>query len=315
MKAVALLILLGALSGCTSLNIESFSTFEISDNTGVLTQSDGAIDFHGMPLKSGQIIVSDSNTALNLIVSLTDKQYHPYAHAGIISIERGKPYVYHAIAELRLLFKGSPTDLTKGFITRTPLITFLKGKTVVAVYNPLSAALGKSMADFAKRSHAEKLRYDALFDPTDRSKVYCSEFIVSAIEFGGGTPIPLRPRNRHPSIDTIYQWLSIETKAHYFVHDLVSNNDRVVLLSDSLTPGQVELYFTLREELHRRFTPDQKIGNIMSWTGYGVALRPQVTLFIQRGIDGDFRQATLGETQREWVMALADEVFGRAGGG
>jgi hypothetical protein len=262
-----------------------------------------------MVLLPGQIIVSDRNKALNLIVSLTDTEFHPYTHAGIISIEQGKPYVYHAIAQLRLLFNGSPTDLTKGVVKRTSLAMFLKDKTVAAIYNPTSVNVGKSMADFAVRSHREKLRYDPLFDPVDRSKVYCSEFIAIAIESAGGGVVPLRPRNRHSSINTIYEWLSITAKDHYFVNDLVSKNDRIALLSERLTRGQIDLYFALREELHRRFTPNQKIGNIMRWTGFGVAFLPQITSFMQRGIE-EGRVSFSDKERRDWVMSLANEVLG-----
>jgi hypothetical protein len=310
MKALGLLLLIAVLSGCASVKIDSFATLEITENANALTQTEGAVNYHGIPLESGQIIVSNSNTALNLIVTLTDDEYHPFAHAGIISIENNKPYVYHAIAKLRLLFNGSPTDLTKGVITRTPLGAFLKGKAVIEIYQPSSASLGEEMAAFAIRSHVERLPYDAVFDSVDRSRVYCSEFIVSAIESGGGTPVPLRPRSRHPSIDTIYQWLSIEATGHYFVHDLISNNKRVAHLSLDLTAKQTELFILLREELHRRFKPDQKIGYIMSWTGFGVALRPQVKLFIQRGLEQNFRNAFAGETLRDWVSALADDALG-----
>lgn len=312
MKLVMALMLACLLNGCSSMGGKSLSSLEVSDNPHVLAESSGGIDYLGVPLKSGQIIVSDSNTALNFTVTLTDTEYHPYTHAGIISVERGKPYVYHAIAQLRLLFNGSPTDLTKGAITRTSLNTFINDKAVVAIYNPQSEAIGRSISEFAIRSHAEKLRYDALFDAVDRSKVYCSEFIVSAIEDAGGNPIQLRARNKHRSIDTIYNWLSIEANAHYFVKDLVSQDNRVALLSASLRSDQISRYFALREELYRRFTPDQKLGNIMRWTGFGPAFRPQISLFIQRGIDESFRARHRGETLPEWVMALADEVLGTA---
>lgn len=314
MKAVVALFLAYALSGCASVSIESFSTFSVSADSNASAPVEGGIDFHGMPLMPGQIIVSDNNKAINLIVTLTDVDYHRFSHAGIISIEDGKPYVYQAVAELRLLFKGSPTDLTKGFIKRTPLMSFLKDVTVSAIYDPETVAMGQSMAEFAARSHAAKMQYDALFDASDRSKVYCSEFIVSAIESSGGAEIPLRARSRHPSIDIIYDWLSIEAKGHYFVTDLVANNHRAVLLSNKLSPSQIELYFLMREELHRRFSIDQKIGNIMSWTGFGVAFRPQIKAFIERGLNGEFREPGLGETDTEWVAALADEVLGKVWG-
>lgn len=310
MKTLSLILVVVMLSACGPTSIRSFSTVEVTTPTNVPGQLAGTIDFHGIPLRSGQIIVSNRNTALNLIVTLTDTEHQSYAHAGIISIEQGKPYVYHATVQLRLLFRSSPTDLTKGVIERWPLMKFLDETMVVAIYDPPSLAIGKSMSEYAIRSRKERLPYDPVFDEVDRSKVYCSEFVVSALEASGTRPIPVRPRRSHPSIDIIYEWLSIKAKGHYFVSDLVDENRLVALLSERLTRQQIDLYIGLRAELFRRFTPDQKIGNMISWTGFGVKLLPDVERFIQRGISGDFRAPRPGEAQQDWIMALADEVFG-----
>ena len=43
---------------------------------------------------------------------------------------------------------------------------------------------------------------------------------------------------------------------------------------------EVEAYFAAKRELHRRFTDDQKIGNIWSWSWRGLQLRPQVAAFL-----------------------------------
>ena len=309
-KFLGLLHLVLILSGCVSLNVASLSTLELSDSATVLSEAEGGINFQGVPLKSGQIIVSDNNAAMNLIVTFTDTEYHPFSHAGIISIEQGKPYVYQAAVQLKLLFRESATDLTTGSVMRISLAEFVNATTVAAIYNPSSAELGKSMVAFARHAYGKKLPYDAVFDPVDRSKVYCSEFIVSAMEFGHGQAVPLRLRNRHSSIDTLYEWLNIDTNRHYFVSDLVSNKNRVALLSTKLTARQIELHFALREELYRRFTADQKIGNILSWSTFGPVFRPQVASFIQRGLDQDFRKPFEGEATRNWVRALANQMFG-----
>lgn len=315
MKILSLILVAFSLSACGPTSMRSFATVEVTAPSLLPKQWGETIDFQGIPLRSGQIITSNSNTALNLIVTLTDTDHHPYAHAGIILIEQGKPYVYHAVARLRLLFNGSPTDITKGVIERWPLMEFLKNKMVVAIYDPPSPAIGKSMSEFAVRSRRERLAYDAVFDELDRSKVYCSEFIVSALEASGDRPVPVRPRSSHPSIDIIHEWLSIKAKGHYFVSDLVDDNRLVALLSERLTRQQIDVYIGLRAELFRRFTPDQKIGNMMSWTGFGVKLRPEIERFVQRGIDGEFRERGEGESQQDWIMALADEVFGPVAGG
>lgn len=311
MKVLSILFCTLVLAGCSTINPKSFSTFEISNPARSSNVQHNEINYHGVQLRSGQILVSNNTTPLNFFVTLTDQEYHPYSHAGIISIEEGKPYLYHATAQLRLLYRGSLTDKTKGTISRTPLDTYLKDETAVfAIYSLPSPKVEKSMADFAVKSYKEKLPYDSLFDETDSSKVYCSEFIVQAIISGGGAPPPLRPRSRHPSIDAVYEGLGIKSTQHYFVSDLIAGASRVALLSRTLTKQQIDLYFALREELHRRFTPDQKVGNIMSWTGLGLAFREPVLSYIERGTHQGFRKRRDDETPREWAAALADEVFG-----
>lgn len=310
MKTLSILLFALTLTGCSTINLNSFSTFEVSDHSGSPKTYRGEINYHGVPLRSGQILVSNNNTPLNFFLTLTDREYHPYAHAGIISIEQGQPYLYHAVAKLTLLARGTLTDKTKGTIARTPLHTYLKDKSVIAIYNLPFARVERPMVDFAMRSHREKLPYDSLFDETDSSKVYCSEFIVRAIESGGGTPVSLRPRSRHPSIDAIYDGLGIESVKHYFVSDIIADASRVALFSKTLSKEQIGLYFAVREELYRRFTPDQKVGNIMRWTGFGLAFREPVKLFMERGVKQDFREQRDDETLREWVAALADEVLG-----
>lgn len=310
MKALSLLFFMLLLTGCSTINPNTFSTFEASDRSDSLKTSRDKINYHGVPLRSGQILVSSGFTPLNFLLSLTDTEFYPYTHAGIISIEQGEPYLYHAIAEVRPLARGSIMDKTKGKIARISLSKYLNDKTVVAIYSLSSPELGKSMADFAIKSYKDGLPYDALFDETDRTKVYCTEFIVQAIESSGGKPIFLRPRSRHPSIDAIYSGLGIKSIKHYFVRDILTDASPVALFSKTLTREQIDLYFALREELYRRFTPDQKMGNIMSWTGLGFAFREPVTVFVDRGLKQDFRKRRYDETWREWVSALANEVFG-----
>lgn len=314
MKMLSLWLFTLVLAGCSSINPASFATYEINQPPrATTTRADHEINYHGMPLRSGQILVSNNKTPLSFFITLTDQEYHPYTHAGIISIEGGKPYLYHAVAKLKLLVRGSLTDKTKGGIERLPLKTFMQDKAVVAIYRLASAELEKSIADFAVKSYQEKLPYDALFDEKDSSKVYCSEFIVRAMESVDSTPFVLRPRSRHPSIDAVYKGLGIQSVHHYFVRDLLTNASRVGLFSQSLTQAQIEIYFALRKELYRRFTPDQKIGNIMTWTGTGLVFRDAVTVFLERGIRQDFRPRYAHETLQQWVAALANDVFGPVG--
>ncbi len=275
-------------------------------------EGSNSLTFDKLPLRSGQIIVSDTDTALNFFVSLTDPVYNPYAHAGVISIEDGEPYLYHAVPNLNLLYSGTLTDKTQGTIERWHLSKFLRDRSIAAIYSSPSQKQERAIAEFAVNAFKNKLPYDSLFDETDSSKVYCSEFVVQAIESSNISKVKLRPRNRHTSIDAVYEGLGILSVDHYFASDLVEGFERIALFSRQLTMKQIDIYFALKNELHQRFTPKQKVGNIMSWTGTGLEFRPSVKHFLKRGIDGGFRKQGQNETLNEWVSALADEVLGRA---
>jgi len=304
------------LCGCSHLNLSEYATAEISEVKSSTADSNpiNELNYHGIPLRSGQILVSSKDTGLNLFLTLTDEAFHPFAHAGIISIENNRPYLYHATADLKLLYQGTLTEKTRGTIERLPLSEYLNKTTVSAIYSHASAKQEQLMADFAIKAHKQKLPYDAFFDETDRSKVYCSEFIVAAIESSGGLPVKLRKRRQHPSINAIYEGLAIKTNHHYFANDLITHANRIGLFSKTLNKEQISIYFELRKEIHRRFTDDQKAGNIIQWTGFGLEQREPIKLFIKKGLSKDFRDRQASESLTEWVAALANDVFGEFDG-
>ena len=73
------------LGGCaTTLQPTAYRTFDVE------SPSVGELDFHGLPLQSGQLVVSDSGDPDSLLMSMLGEHYTPYGHAGILSIEAGK---------------------------------------------------------------------------------------------------------------------------------------------------------------------------------------------------------------------------------
>jgi hypothetical protein len=79
----------------------------------------------------------------------------------------------------------------------------------------------------------------------------------------------------------------------------VAGNHRVALFSRRLTGAQVERYFVLKREIHRRFTDDQQVGSVLAWQGQRLRLRPLVDRYFEIGVD----------SARD-VSELADEMFG-----
>src|SRR5262245_54174479 len=55
-----------------------------------------AFDVAAFPLASGQIVVSETGSALSLFFSLFTVDYARWVHAGIVAIEDGEVFVYDA---------------------------------------------------------------------------------------------------------------------------------------------------------------------------------------------------------------------------
>jgi hypothetical protein len=110
-RALVLVFAAAWLSGCaTTLTPAAYRTFDAE------SASEGELDFHGLPLQSGQLVVSDSGEADSLLMSMFGEEYTPYGHAGILSIEDGKAYVYEGYALLWPFLGGPPTDAMRGRI-------------------------------------------------------------------------------------------------------------------------------------------------------------------------------------------------------
>jgi hypothetical protein len=60
-------------------------------------------------------------------MSMLGEEYTPYGHAGILSIEGGKAYVYEGYALLWPFLSGPPTDAMRGRIRRVTLVNTSSG--------------------------------------------------------------------------------------------------------------------------------------------------------------------------------------------
>ena len=84
------------LPACTALGPRHYTTWQSEPAARIAAADPDApdsIDFHGIPVRSGQIVVSEQGSPLGLLMSLLSADASPWIHAGIISIEAGVPYV------------------------------------------------------------------------------------------------------------------------------------------------------------------------------------------------------------------------------
>lgn len=288
--AFALTLIL-ALGGCASFDPAKIRTVAISPGA--------AATWRGLPIESGQIIMSEHPGATSLFLSLTAQRFSPYLHVGIIVIEEGRPYVYESMGIILPLPWRAPNENVGGGVRRISLETFLLRGGIVAIYSPDPAIDRGALSDFARRRLLEKTPFDGHYDASDAAKFYCVEFVARALEAAGAAPREAVPATRNPSVRVALNWLGIDTPGFLLAGELVTEDRRVVLISRRFTEHEVARYFELKRELHRRFTDDQRIGNVVYWSHTHLRLRPRVDRYYESGIANDVA-----------VAAFADEMFG-----
>ena len=296
-RALVLVFAAAWLSGCaTTLTPAAYRTFDAE------SASAGELDFHGLPLQSGQLVVSDSGEADSLLMSMLGEEYTPYGHAGILSIEGGKAYVYEGYALLWPFLSGPPTDAMRGHIRRVTLDEYIERQRVTSIFDPGAGIDKDAVVAFARARHDDGTQFDPYFDWRDHTRLYCTEFAALALNAGGRPlPTPVRVRD-NPSLRVALDWLKVRAPEIVTAGSLTEGAERVALISRTLTAREVEAYFAAKRELHRRFTDDQKIGNMWSWSWRGLQLRPQIAAFLEAS--SLWPHETAAELADEWLGAF-----------
>ena len=122
-------------------------------------------------LKSGDLIFRHGRGFIsNALMSLGQRE-KKYSHAGIISVENGNVFVYHAIG-------GEQNSTNK--LHKDKLEEFCSPQDVHAfgIYrSDLNKAQIEAVIDAAKIYFESGLEFDTKFDLASNDKMYCTEFV------------------------------------------------------------------------------------------------------------------------------------------
>jgi hypothetical protein len=276
-----LALIAALLAGCASLGPSHFRTYLVEAQKH---DSASGLEYHGLRLQSGQFIVGDEGDADTLLMSLLGEEYSPYVHAGIVVIESGRPYVYDAYVTMNMFLHASRGSPISGGIRRATLEEYVRSQRIVAIYDSMETDRA-SVAEFAQARHRDETPFDVKFDWSDHSSLYCTEFVAVALHAGGGAwPQTVKIR-ANPSLHVALDWLQVDAGEIVTAQSLIRSAHRVALISRDYSLEQVTAYFAAKQELHRRLTDDQKLGNVWQWTWHGLALQPTVAAFLQASID------------------------------
>jgi hypothetical protein len=277
--------------------------------------------YNGLALRTGQIIVSESPDATSFLFVLIPKQFHPFTHAAILSIEDGEPWVYDASGELKSIpLEKSPLDNVVGTIYRRRLFEYAAPNLYAEIYDPPEGADPEKIAAFARQKYAEKVAFDAYFDFGDHSKLFCTEFVELAVRSAGGPANQLEPSSPNPSIVDGMTWLKVPPGVALPAALYADPKRYVGALGQFPSRTTAWSYFEAKGEIHRRFTMDQRLGFVLTLDGNGrIGVRKEVTDFAVAAshlFDGDPHPPEPGDPRiRASVRKLAAEMLGPFPGG
>ncbi len=233
-------------------------------------------------LKPGQIVVSEQGSAMSFLFTMSADEYQPFVHAGIVAIEHGRPYVYESRGKAWVI-RENPLEAVKGRINRMSLATYAEAQKYMEIHDLPEGIDGELVAKYARRQHELGTPFDPFFDDRDREALYCTEFIAAALEAGGARDLPKARYRSNPSFRKVFDWLDIHAQSMYLAGSFISPDSHVVSFSNGVTARTIRVHFALNRELHRRFTSDQKLGNVFVWKNGNLRLRPELRAFRRAG--------------------------------
>jgi hypothetical protein len=248
---------------------------------GLLRRADVPADVAWPPPlvpRHGHVVASEQGSAQGLLLSLFAAEPHLFVHTGLVAHEAGEVVVYETQGVLRAEIGGTPATRISGGVRRVPWDEFARDQRFVAVFEPPPGLDVDRAVAYARERVG--LPFDPLFDARDDSRLYCTELTARALAAGGWTS-QLVAFTANPSLRQILGWLGISADEIYSPTSIVGPLDQVAIFSRYHSPQQLMAYFAAKLEIYRRFTADQRLGNVIAYSPFrGLSLRQPVQDFL-----------------------------------
>ena len=239
--------------------------------------------FAGLPIRSGQIILTESPEATSFAFALIPDKFYNFTHAGIVALEDNEAWVYEASGELATI----PTharllDNVSGGVHRRPLFEYIAPNLYAEIFDPPPNVDGEKVAAFARARYADKTKFDAYFRWEEHETLFCTELVELSLRAGGSSPIEPGGVRFQPSLDLALGWLGVR-RDQAFPAGIYEDESRfVAALGQFPSRVNAHAYFAAKRELYRRFHhPDQRLGFIFTMKGSGeVHLREEIADFV-----------------------------------
>lgn len=309
-----LLLTAGLLAGCQSLQ-PARPEQDSQVDTPAWQSVRLAPGLQTLELRSGQVLVTDSGGPAALFFSLFGGDFSPFIHTGILIMENDEPYVYETFGTIRPWFGRRPTDLIHGTVKRSTLADFVTRGKYVEIYDLPAGVDAERVTGYVRTHYASQTPFDPYFRFDEHDALYCTELTVLALGAGGWQVPALIPFPDNPSLTRVRHWLGISDRGTVQAQQLIERERFVAALSILKQQERFHVYIEMKRELHRRFTADQKLGNLFEWNGSNLVYRQPVIDFFVRGV-GIYqgREVPSMTRVREDIRALAVQMFGRMAG-
>lgn len=309
-RCLALLLALLPVTGCAQTTLTRLHFIETQESE----VRPGT--YLGLPLKSGQVVLSEAQGPYSLLFSLGPEVPFDFTHAAILVMEDGEPFIYEMTGEYNGVgLEDRPTDGIEGMCRRVPLLEYCQGYLFVEIFDPPAGVDGEKVAAYAKARLGDETPFDVYLDYTDHERLFCTEFVQMALEAGGAPPIELPPVRQQPSLQRLLDWLGVDSDRCLPAGIFADPARSAAALGLLPTRTSATCYFEAKAELHRRFTDDQQLGNLFDMSGMAdITTRPAVQLFQQHaaGLFRGAQQPPTREAMRTAVQSLAEQLFGVA---
>lgn len=268
------------------------------------------------PLRAGQLVLSESPPPHSLLFGLGTEEFFPFTHAAVIAIDEatGEPQVIDTAAEYKPGFARTPADALSGGPRRQPFVQYVAANLYVEVVEPASHVDRIKMAKRLDQLWQQKVPFDPYWDLSEHERLFCTEFVADILVSGGATPPSPVPLTRNPSLLAALRWFGVRGETSLPAAVLVGSSGRkVAAFSTWRHAGASRAYLEAKRELHRRFTHDQQIGNLLSLHGADVRVRPEVQAFLNlaaKRYDNAQSDALSEQEMRQGVQALATQTLG-----
>ncbi|MBK8482126.1 MAG: hypothetical protein IPL40_13325 [Proteobacteria bacterium] len=274
----------------------------------------------GLPLRTGQIVLSEAPGPYRLLFGLSTRHFWRFTHSALLVVDEGEAFVYDFAGEYKPVFARSPAAGIRGGLRKTPLWDYVRAHLYVEIVEaPLQP--GRQALDRARvlqRLRAierAKLPFDAAWDLEDHHAYFCTEFLAEVLGPAGAALPALDDLTDNPSLRRVLSWYGMRSPRTLPAGAFYAAERRVAAFSLWPSATEAEAYFAAKAELHRRFTPQHRVGDVFRLVGHDLTVREPIEAFLKAARERFARNSLRPDDPviAQTIAALARERFGAHG--